>query len=174
MLEDSRQRLWLGMTNGVCCFDPSDSSLQHFTHRLEDQHSLSSDRVRSILEDRSGTVYIGTWGGGLSVFNEQARSFTRYTKPNGLAGNIVSGMLEDKLGNIWMATFSGLSKFNPTQKTFRNYFTSEIQDVGTFHSHAFLKTGDGRFLFGGNGLLSCFIPTVFVKQVPCRLWFSLV
>lgn len=99
------------------------------------------------------------------MFNEQTRSFTRYTKPNGLAGNIVSGMLEDKLGNIWMATFSGLSKFNPTQKTFRNYFTSEIQDVGTFHSHAFLKTGDGRFLFGGNGLLS-FYPDSIREASP--------
>ncbi|MBL0174986.1 MAG: histidine kinase [Ignavibacteria bacterium] len=154
MLEDRRHRMWFGTTNGVCCFDPADSSIQHFTHSPNDRTSLSSNRVRSIFEDSRGDIYIGTWGGGISVLRGGTQSFARYTREDGLAGNTVSGMVEDFQGNIWIATLSGLSKFHPDQGTFRNYYTPEIQSVGFFNSHAFLRTRSGRILFGGNGLLS--------------------
>ncbi len=154
ILEDRRGRLWLGMNNGLCCFDPSDSSLRHYTHSPADRGSLSSDRVRSMLEDHRGRLYIGTWGGGMNIFDEKTRTFTRYATGNGLADNTVSGMLEDSNGDIWIATNSGFSRFNPGSRRINNYYNEAIRSIGFLHSHAYMKTRDGRFLFGGNGVLS--------------------
>ncbi len=152
--KDKRGRMWLGMDNGLCCFDPSDSSLQHFTNAPDDPASLSSNLIRSILEDSRGTIYIGTWGGGMNVFDEQTQTFARYAKGNGLADNTVAGMLEDGRGNIWIATNFGLSRFNPDTRRISNHYNEEIQSLGFLHSHAYMKSRDGRFLFGGNGVLS--------------------
>ena len=52
-----------------CRYDPDAST------------GLGSDAVSRIIEDRTGIIWIGTRGGGISKLNEQALRFRRYTGP---------------------------------------------------------------------------------------------
>ena len=63
----------------------------------------------SILEDQSGNLWFGTYGGGVTKYN--GSSFTHFTEKEGLSNNVVWSILEDKQSNVWASTESGLTYF---------------------------------------------------------------
>lgn len=68
----------------------------------------------TLFEDSEGTLWGGTWDGGLWRFNEETQEFTNYmnnpNNPNSLCDNIVWSVGEDKHGNLWVGGHSnGLS-----------------------------------------------------------------
>jgi signal transduction histidine kinase len=72
---------------------------------------LSNNSVRSILEDKSGNLWFGTDGGGVSRYDGE--SFVHFTEKEGLNNNSVWSILEDKSGNLWFGTQGGgVSKYN--------------------------------------------------------------
>lgn len=61
IFQDSRGYLWIGSQDGLNRYDGY--SFKIFKHDLE---SISHNNILSIAEDRSGSLWIGTWGGGLN------------------------------------------------------------------------------------------------------------
>ncbi len=59
---------------------------------------------------RDDTVWVGTWGGGVSHFDGQR--WQNLTVSDGLAGDIVFAISEDTAGRLWFATDQGLSRFD--------------------------------------------------------------
>lgn len=69
---------------------------------------LSSYDVRALLEDARGTLWAGTWGGGL---NRIADGRTRvFTARDGLADDRVQALHIDAQGALWIGTARGLSR----------------------------------------------------------------
>ncbi|MBL7764041.1 MAG: hypothetical protein JNL23_11495, partial [Chitinophagaceae bacterium] len=66
-----------------------------------------------ILGDRQGRVWISAAGQGVLLFDTKANVFRHINASNGLAGNLVWRMLEDKDGRIWIATSKGLNIIEP-------------------------------------------------------------
>lgn len=75
--------------------------------------------ILSMLLDQRGNLWIGTWGGGLTLFDTQDFRLRNFTKANGLPGNFVLALKEDSQGNLWIGTNNGLSRFDG--KTFTNF-----------------------------------------------------
>ena len=69
--------------------------------------------------DQSNRLWIGTWGGGLSMFDPETQVFRNYTVKHGLPGNYILAIHEGSDGNLWIGSNKGLSKFDGT--TFLNY-----------------------------------------------------
>ncbi len=59
------------------------------------------------MEDREQHLWIGTLGNGLDLFDRQTNRFKHHTLPN----NIISSMLQDKKGNVWIGTVRGIGRF---------------------------------------------------------------
>ena len=64
--------------------------------------------VRAFLLDDDGTLWIGTYGGGLARF--QDGRFHRYTTREGLYDDVVSRILDDGQGWLWMNGNRGVSR----------------------------------------------------------------
>lgn len=62
------------------------------------------------MEDRSGNLWIGTYGGGLTRHKDG--SFTVFTTEQGLANNVVRSLYEDKAGVLWVGTDGGLTSIH--------------------------------------------------------------
>ncbi|MGE3579470.1 MAG: two-component regulator propeller domain-containing protein [Vicinamibacterales bacterium] len=66
------------------------------------------------LLDSRGNAWIGTNGAGLlRIEPGSQRVVRRYTERDGLSGDMVRAVTEDRHGNIWVATHSGLTRVTP-------------------------------------------------------------
>ncbi len=63
----------------------------------------------SLLSDRHGGLWIGTQDRGL--LHMRQGEIDRFTRAEGLSGDIVSDLFEDREGNVWAGTFNGLDRF---------------------------------------------------------------
>jgi signal transduction histidine kinase len=115
--------------------------------------------VNSIYEDRSGMLWIGTYGGGLNKFDREQEKFTYYTENDGLPNSVIYGILEDDHGNFWLSTNNGLSKFNPQTKAFKNYDVYDGLQSNKYSGGAYFKSVvSGEMFFGGLNGFNAFHP----------------
>jgi ligand-binding sensor domain-containing protein len=63
---------------------------------------LNGNKVNSIIEDRSGDIWIGT-DKGISRYNIQSQKFVHYPNNNG-----VSIIYKDDEGSLWLGTNIGV------------------------------------------------------------------
>ncbi|WP_273568801.1 ligand-binding sensor domain-containing protein [Maribacter halichondriae] len=111
--DDDKGNLWIGTeANGIAKFNMAE---EKFTaHRkIEGSNSLSHDNIKSLYYDAKGILWIGTNGGGLNAFDIVAQKFYSYTEEDGLANNVIYGILPDEEGNLWLSSNKGISKFSP-------------------------------------------------------------
>lgn len=93
-----------------------------------------------------GTVWAGTWGGGLARFKDG--QWTNYTTADGLPGNHVFSLFRDRSERLWVGTNRGLALMRPNGG-FRVFTTAD----GLYANNVFAMTqgGDGAFWVGSFG-----------------------
>jgi ligand-binding sensor domain-containing protein len=69
--------------------------------------------IYDLFEDADGRVWVGTWGGGLALW-EQGR-WKVFDRRHGLASDRVTCVRQDTRGDIWAATDAGLNRFDGTR-----------------------------------------------------------
>jgi ligand-binding sensor domain-containing protein len=106
--EDREGALWIGTnSSGLERFDPNTEQFTAiYKHNDNDPTSLSDNRVNSVYFDHSGTLWVGTQD-GLDRFDPGTGRFKSYYEQDGLSGNLVSCILEDGHGRLWMSTNNG-------------------------------------------------------------------
>jgi ligand-binding sensor domain-containing protein len=60
------------------------------------------------VQDKNGNIWFSNWGG---VYRYDGKSFTSFTKSDGLSGDMVARIIEDKKGNLWFGG-AGLSRYD--------------------------------------------------------------
>lgn len=115
--EDKKGYLWMATRGGLSLFDG-----KNFTNFTKDQ-GLRDNKLSYVTEDKSGNILIGSWGGGVSIIRksivEQLTSgnaaqvkgpiFEEFTSNEGLANDVVYGIIEDNDGNIFIGTSNGFT-----------------------------------------------------------------
>ncbi len=71
---------------------------------------LGHEWIRSLCSDGQGTLWVGTAGGGLSVWKDGR--FVTLGVANGLPSGRVDLILDDRHGNLWVGTPSGLTRLS--------------------------------------------------------------
>src|SRR5580704_16517064 len=61
----------------------------------------------------------------LQAQTSAATSFVRYTRLEGLSNNYISGLIQDSLGYIWVATLKGLNRFDG--RFFTSYYNGSAE-----------------------------------------------
>ena len=69
------------------------------------EQGMASSSIMSMLEDKYGNLWFGTFGGGVSKYD--GHSFTHFSEKEGLSNGRVFAILEDKNGNLWFGTDGG-------------------------------------------------------------------
>jgi signal transduction histidine kinase/ligand-binding sensor domain-containing protein len=164
LYQDSGGNLWIGtIGGGLDRFDRATQKFAHYQHDPSDPSSLSDNSVRAILEDRAGNLWVGTWGGGLNKLDRTHGTFTHYSEKDGLANNVIWGMLEDNVPpeeggpSLWISTNQGLSRFDLEAETFRNYDAADGLQSNSFYS-AQGTDSNGVLYFGGANGFNAFNP----------------
>jgi len=157
--EDRSGILWIGTHGaGLDRFDRATGTIKHFRSDPRDPQSLSNDYIFHIHEDKFGVLWLTTWGGGLIRFDPATSKCTILTEEDGLPGNAVYGILEDRKGNFWLSTNNGLSRFNPEKRHFKNYTPRDGLQAREFNAGSFFKSPRGEMFFGGINGFNSFFP----------------
>jgi PAS domain S-box-containing protein len=118
ILEDHRGALWVGTyRGGLNRFDRGPPTRDtgefvRYRHDPADPGSLSNDLVIKLYEDRSGTLWIGTEGGGLNRLDDpESGRFTAFRHdpddPHSLSSDHAWMIHEDRRGDLWIGTDGG-------------------------------------------------------------------
>ena len=79
LLQDDSGKLWLGTVgNGLFVYDAARNNRTKFEYEISSQIGFNGNRVRSIIEDRSRNIWIGT-NKGISRYNIQSQKFVHYS-----------------------------------------------------------------------------------------------
>jgi len=100
--------LWIGTKNGLHIL--RDGQLEVYHHDYYDSGSITHDSILSIVRDAQGTMWLGTYYGGVCYCTSHPSLFTCYVSRPGeqfLNGQIVSDIVEDRDGSLWIGTNSG-------------------------------------------------------------------
>ncbi|MBL4755973.1 MAG: hypothetical protein JKY52_20570 [Flavobacteriales bacterium] len=121
-----------------------------------------AENVHCGLLDKAGNLWFGTTGHG--VFKYDGKSFTNYTVKDGLGGNRVITICEDKEGNILFGTEKGISLYDgksisefAKNEDFSNYAVISLMEdkkgrlwVCTAHQGVYLYNGESSTPFLSN------------------------
>ena len=101
-VQDKYGFMWIGTKYGLNRFDGI--NIKTFFSKHGDSSSLGNDYILSLYCDSKANLWVGTFH-GLSRYSYSTNSFINYTAPRTV---IITGVLEDKKGRIWLAADDGL------------------------------------------------------------------
>jgi ligand-binding sensor domain-containing protein/serine phosphatase RsbU (regulator of sigma subunit) len=151
--------IWVGAFGGFSRFDIEKESLKSYVNNPNDPKSLSSNNIMGFHEEKGGKLWIATYGGGINYFNPETEEFEVLTTNNsGLSSNSVYGFLPDNNGFLWMSSNRGVSKFDPKNRTFKNYTVEDGLQSDEFNGGAYYQSKSGEMFFGGINGINAFYP----------------
>jgi ligand-binding sensor domain-containing protein/signal transduction histidine kinase len=167
--EDQSGSVWLGTNGGGLArviFGPSPQrkllGFKKYRHLPEDPSTLSSDRIRCIIEDYTGFLWIGTFENGVNRLDPRTETFIRYThdpnNPQSLSNDTVQALYEDSHKILWVGTRTGLNRFHPENGSFTAY-RADLNDDTSLSDNSVLsihEDGFGVLWVGTHGGLNKF------------------
>ena len=112
ILIDSSGRLWFGTEkDGIGRVDRPGAAQWRIQMYSTADH-LSSNSIESLVEDRSGWIYVAT-SRGLDRLSSQTGQIRAYGHAEGLAHGFVRAAYRDRQGHLWFGTTQGASELVP-------------------------------------------------------------
>ena len=102
-VETSPNEFYVGTTTGLSIIH-ADGSVNTF----KQIDGLENEYVMCIHKDSNDIVWIGTDGGGIYLMKNEA-IINHISSEDGLIGNVVFKIMQDKEGDFWICTGSGIS-----------------------------------------------------------------
>lgn len=153
LYEDRGGWLWLGTaSHGLLKMDPKREKIIAYTYDHAGTGSLGRGEVQSIFEDRTGIMWVGTSIGGISKLSKTRGRFkvARHENGEGILDHNIWSITEDRDGNLWFSTESGLCFLDRGANSYR-HVTIEGASKRLFHIH---EDPSGSLWLGGTDGLS--------------------
>jgi signal transduction histidine kinase/ligand-binding sensor domain-containing protein/ActR/RegA family two-component response regulator len=164
--EDRNGRFWVGTDGGLNLMNRTSGQMKRFVHILNESSSLSYNDVRSIYQDSLGYLWVGTRGGLNKLVSIEKGIFKHYGISEGLAGEVIFGIMEDSRENLWISTTKGLSRMNIRSESIRNFDQdSGLLNMG-FELGSHFKGRDGTLYLGGKSGVDSFRPSTLNENIP--------
>ncbi|MFC5076923.1 helix-turn-helix domain-containing protein [Vibrio thalassae] len=109
-LQESTRYFWVGTEHGLFLIDKNTQRIERVRHNINDNFSLSGDKIYSLVSDRMDGMWIAT-DNGIRYFSEYGDLFRRYTVSLEDELQRVEAKLEviaNPLGGYWVITPSAL------------------------------------------------------------------
>jgi ligand-binding sensor domain-containing protein/serine phosphatase RsbU (regulator of sigma subunit) len=154
--KESNNKIWVGTDgNGFYLLDSTGVAVQHFRFDPKSANSISNNAISAITVDKDRILWIGTYGGGLNVYDQEQNRFRNFPidRKNAMK-NVVWCLTESRDGILWIGTGGhGLVRFD--KETFRSVaFENSISDPSSISNDVVLsifEDRDGEIWVGTGG-----------------------
>ncbi len=104
LLQDG-ETTWIGTSGGLIRYRPKTGE-----HKVYDNRGGLLSNGVFYLGKFKNEIWVGTYGGGLSILEPEQETWRNYNIPNGMGDAFVYDVLHSKNGDIWIATWSGANR----------------------------------------------------------------
>lgn len=127
--------------------------LARYKHDADNPYSLKGNGVYDVYCDKYNRVWICTYSGGVSYFDQGHDLFYSWkshiiNNENSLINDEVNSIFEDSDGNLWYATSTGISFWNRSSNKWASYFSNKKNDSGSKRKYIKYGIFEGEFCSG--------------------------
>jgi ligand-binding sensor domain-containing protein/signal transduction histidine kinase len=141
IMEDRNHAIWIGSENGIVRYNQDGVSY------LDANSGLSNGHVTSFCEDHEGSVWMGTYYGGLNRLRDGA--FTNFTETNGLPHSTIHCIFQAKDSTVWIGTESNVAQFKNgvfTKLSLPQLMNARVRDIRSdSENNLWIATYEGLF-----------------------------
>lgn len=124
--------LWMGTWGtGMVAYHPDEKTYQVYRHDSNNPKSISTNSVRTIVEDSKTQLWSGSYN-GLNLMDRASGTFQRFehdpNNPLTISSNVITCLFEDAKKQLWVGTNGGLNKYYPKNQTFTRYLVDDIRN----------------------------------------------
>ncbi len=101
--------LWAGTADGLTLFDRQ-GNIQKLTNNPNEDSSLSHNYIKSLFTDQKGSVWVGSYYGGVDIWDESNSNFVNFgefSEKVRLGHKVVSSIVVDAQKNRYFGTEGG-------------------------------------------------------------------
>ncbi len=153
IFQDKEENLWIGTDRGINIFNPYHQYFKTIRHEEATANTLSKNEIISCIQVTNGDIYVGTWGGGIGVY-DSAFHFKKNISFKGVhENNYVWSFLQVDEENLWIGCQHGyLLIYNTVTGAVKNSQPSAMLNSTI---RCMQKDAGGNVWFGlHNGLLA--------------------
>ena len=163
LLDDSRMAI--GTVDGVVVTNSRDWQVDK--HLAANANAGASSYIVAMHYAGADSLYLGTEGGGLYLYNIRTRETKIFTTAHGLPSNEVYGILADRDNRLWLSTGAGLAMFDGNSFSSLNY----LGDVAmSYNKSSLCQRADGSLVFGSdNGAVAINPRGIAIGDYEARL-----
>lgn len=111
LYKDRSGTMWVGLNNQLNKYSPNKYKFKRYPVSSNNNRTPQFLNTLCFEESKTGEIWIGTDGGGLSKYNPQTGVYIHYKhipgNPGSLSSNAVIALHEDSEGTLWIGTFNG-------------------------------------------------------------------
>ena len=164
----NHHQIAVATVNGFCIIDKQSGTVKPYATTQDLNEQNASAYIISMLFNDDGTVWLGTEGGGLSLYNMNTHELKTFTTHEGMLSDDVYSLQRDSQGGIWASTGKGLAIVKDFQVSNLNY----IYDIDkVYNKSSYTQLSDGRFAYGSTNGAVFFSPDAVMMvdyQAPLR------
>ena len=149
VLIDHNNTLWAGDDNGLNkVIFTNNERTKGKIKTFAQMEGLKNIHVRSLYESKNKNILVATYGGGLFIFDGiKCKSLSGLFE---LKDKIIHKVIEDKNGDVWMATQdNGISRWKPSDSSL--VYITKNEGLCNDHTSAILQDSWGNLWFGSSG-----------------------
>ncbi len=146
----------LGTQEGLVVLDHNFEEKERLDRYQTDlSKNLEFDYIRAVHEYNNYLI-IGSLGGGIYILDKYSKKIVeQFSQEEGLTNNKAIAMVNDNLGNCWIATWNGLNVLNKELELIGKYYEHHGLADREFNTGAVAKDERGLLYFGSiNGVVS--------------------
>lgn len=148
-LYEDAEYVWIGTSNGIYKVRLHDKG-------IADHYTVENNLVRCISKDNLNRLWIGTFGGGLGVFDEHFQCVKLFNVTSLFPSNTINTVYMDSQNRMWIGTGEGLVCFPSSQSWDYKVYRSE-EGLSDVHIRAITEDNHGNIWVSTNKGISCYI-----------------
>lgn len=165
-IDDDRNIVLASDGGGFIRFNPKTAEVRKYMHSKFNLKSIASDALYTLLYDKQGILWLGTFNKGLNVYDKKRFKFELFKndpeRNASLTNKSVISVFEDSRKRVWIGSDGdGLFLFDRANASFVQY-KHDDKDKNTISSNVIISIAEdakGNLLLGTwNGGLNVFNP----------------
>ncbi len=137
----------VGTVNGFYILNPHADSFNWYANQREHDGLDINSYIIPTLFNRDSTIWLGTEGGGLMLYDIPSRKIIRkYKVTDGLPSNDIYSLQKDASGRLWVGTGNGIATIGDTIVSSLNYINGVAREYNKLSS---IQLSSGDLIFGG-------------------------